>query len=85
MEAELVIKKFNGLPINLQKEVDDFIDFLISKHHKVKKSKNEELSEELKAELDRCLDAYKKNPNKMKSFEQIEKEIHARMKYELHN
>jgi hypothetical protein len=34
MVNELMIKKIDKMPLLLQKEVDDFIDFLIAKHLK---------------------------------------------------
>jgi hypothetical protein len=34
MINELIIKKIDKMPLRLQKEVDDFIDFLIMKHQK---------------------------------------------------
>ncbi len=34
MVNELIIQKIDKMPVFLQKEVDDFIDFLIAKHLK---------------------------------------------------
>jgi len=34
MNNQLIFKKYNMLPGNLQKEVSDFIDILVEKYHK---------------------------------------------------
>jgi hypothetical protein len=47
MVDALMIQKINKMPIVLQKEVDDFIDFLISKHLKNMPS-NDDLENQLR-------------------------------------
>jgi len=83
MENELIISKFSILPIDLQSQVFDYIDFLVSKYKDRVLLEKEELPNYIKEELDKSKAAYLQNPQKVKSFEQIEKEIIAEHGYNL--
>jgi len=89
MNSELAIQKINLLPENIQEQVMDYIEFLVNKYINVsqplvvKKQEIETITDETKSVLDDCLLDYKKNPKKVKPWEQVEQEIIDKYNYAL--
>ena len=71
-------------PEELQLQVLDYIDFLINRY-KIYDNENlqEELSTEIKELLDKRIADYKKNPHKVKTWQEIEDRLLKKHKYVL--
>jgi len=76
IKPEIILQKINLIPKELQFQVLDYIDFLISRY-KIddEQSQNEEITSEMKVLLDERIDKYEKNPTKTKSWEEIEERL----------
>lgn len=85
MDTELIVQKIQVLPESIQIQVFDYIEFLIKKHQiSVNNSEETEiLNIETKQVLEDCWDNYLKFPDKVKPWEQIEKEIIQENNYDL--
>ncbi|MCB0521862.1 MAG: addiction module protein [Lewinellaceae bacterium] len=85
MSRSQLIEKIDLLPLTLQHEVSDFVEFLLNKHFKGNPSPADEpeLTEEQKAELDRRYQEYLDNPDSTISIEELKNRLMK--KYSLHN
>ncbi len=88
MDLELVMQRFNSLPESLQFQVFDYIEFLLSKYAEKtnigqKKNYQEEISPELKLLLEERMENYKKNPNRVKSWKEVEQRLLKKYNYEV--
>jgi len=83
MNTELAFQKFNDLPENLQFQVLDYMEFLFAKYSTAQKistnenseKSDEELTPELKQFLEKRLENYRKNPEKVIPWEEMEKKL----------
>ena len=90
MENALAFSKLSQLPVELQAEVMDFIDFLLSREEKKNtasnpntESDNEEhssLTPEQEAILDERVEKYEKGLTKFSTWEEVEKRIVSKSK-----
>jgi Iap family predicted aminopeptidase len=85
MNAKIVMQRLESLPESLQLMVFDYIEFLSSKYTKIKEyEKSEEfLPKEIKNLLEERLEKYHKNPEKVKSWEDIEQRLLKKHNYEI--
>lgn len=73
MDNEIVLERYNTLPKKLQRQVLDFMDFLLFKYEKNDVENNEdEVSEEFKNFLFERKQKHLENPEKAISLEQFE-------------
>lgn len=73
MDKELFIERFSLLPEELQFQVYDYIEFLINRYSlKTKYDKQDEISQELKNLLNDRIAKYEKNPENIKTWDEIE-------------
>ena len=75
MNTELVLQRFTSLPENLQFQVSEYIDFLLYN------TEEGPISAEIKALLDERIANYKKNPHKVKSWQEIEDRLMKKYEY----
>jgi len=88
MNVELVVQRFTLLPENLQNQAFDYIEYLISKYlinEDVEQKQNvqEELTPELKTFLEKRLADYRKNPEKVMAWEEMENRLLKKFGYEV--
>jgi len=84
MDSELILQRFNTIPEDLQLQVLDYIDFLISRYKICdKENLQEEPSPEIKELLDKRIADYEKNPHKVKTWQEIEDRLLKKHKYAL--
>jgi len=85
MTTDILIQRFTILLENLQTQVIDFIDFLTEKYvtdlAEINEEKQEEISQEIKDLLDSRIANYEKNPQNVKSWEEIEKRLLKKYNY----
>ena len=86
MKTDILLKRINLLPENLQFQVLDYVDFLINRYSEIagenlEVTEKEEISPELKALLDIRIANYNKNPHKVKTWEEIETRLLAKNKH----
>ncbi len=80
MNSTGIINRIELLPIELQQQVSDFVEFLLFKH-KVGKRKTEEFTEIEKAELLKIWGNYQTNPDEFLPIEAAKEQ--TRMRYGL--
>lgn len=88
MDAQTILKKIEILPENLQLQIVDYIDFLITKYLKTEKQnlQNETdfiLTDDIKKILDYRIAHHEKNKHKAKSAEEVLNEMAKKYNYEL--
>ncbi len=84
MNSELILQKFNTIPEELQFQVLDYIDFLISRYKIYdKESLQDEPTPEIKELLDKRIAEYEKNPHKVKTWQEIEERLLKKHNYAL--
>ena len=76
---EFVLERFNILPLSLQEQVIDYIDFLSIKYiekqqNKTSQNLKDEISPEIKELLKERIKNHKQNPQNAVSWEEVEKE-----------
>jgi Putative addiction module component len=88
MENELTIEKYKTLPLNLQKQVLDYIDFLSTKYitkqkDETQQTSEEDISPELKKILKSRIKEHKQNPQNAVTWEEIEEKFEKKYGYEI--
>ncbi len=83
MKNELVLEQFNILPLNLQKQVLDYIDFLTKKHINKTQRNDDEISDEIKELLKNRIEDHKKKSKNAVSWEKLEEKYEKQYGYEI--
>ena len=84
---EFVLERFNILPISIQEQVIDYIDFLSIKYienqqNKTSQNLEDEISPKIKELLNARIEDHKQNPQNAVSWEEIEKQYEKEYGYE---
>ena len=77
MSTTALANRIQSLPADLQKQVADFVEFLILKYQLTGEGKSE-LTEEQKAELLELWEGYKKNPDDVISVDTLREQTKAK-------
>jgi septum formation topological specificity factor MinE len=77
MNTSILTNKINMLPDDLQRQVADFVEFLIIKYQN-RADKKDELTSEQKDELLELWDKYEKNPDDAISVEMLREQTVAK-------
>ena len=85
---EFVLERFNILPISIQEQVIDYIDFLSIKYienqqNKTSQNLEDEISPKIKELLNARIEDHKQNPQNAVSWEEIEKQYEKEYGYEI--
>ena len=76
MDLELILERLALLPENLQFQVAEYIDFLL-----LNMEQEEPISAEIRALLDERIANHEKNPDNVKSWEEIEARLLKKSNY----
>lgn len=77
MNTTALTNKINALPADLQKQVADFVEFLLLKH-RIQSDEGTTLTPEQEKELLQLWEAYEKHPEDVISIEMLQEQTNAK-------